>query len=128
VSFAVLTSLALIVLGIVITHGASGLLIGVLVILLLVGINGSYAMVSVYAAEVFPTVVRGRGTGLIAAATKTGGLVGPQLVALVLVLGGGVTVTAVLVAVPLFVAGLIIWLKGVETRGRSLGDIQMAMH
>jgi len=127
VTFAVVTSLALVVLGIVMTSGGSGFLIGVLVILFLIGINGSYAMVSVYAAEVFPTVVRGRGTGLIAAATKTGGLLGPQLVALILVLGGGATVTALLVAVPLLGAGLVLWLKGVETRDLSLANIQTTM-
>lgn len=126
-TLALMSSGALVVLGLVITRAESGVAVGALAILLLVGINGSNAMLSVYTSEVYPTVVRGRGTGLVAAATKLGGLLGPQVVALVLVLGGSATTTAWLMAGPLLVGGLILWRKGVETRERSLADIQLAM-
>jgi MFS transporter, putative metabolite:H+ symporter len=126
-TFALMSSLALVVLGLVIARAGSGLAVGALAIVLLVGINGSNAMLSVYASEVYPTAVRGRGTGLVAAATKLGGLLGPQVVALVLILGGGASTTAWLMAGPLCVGGLILWRKGIETRERSLADIQLAM-
>lgn len=126
-TFALMSALALIVLGLLIGNTGSGLAIGALAIVLLVGINGSNAMLSVYTSEVYPTTVRGRGTGLVAAATKLGGLLGPQVVALILILGGGATTTAWIMAGPLCLGGIILWRKGVETRERSLADIQQAM-
>jgi MFS transporter, putative metabolite:H+ symporter len=124
VTFALLSALALVVLGTVLAQTASGLVVGLLMVVLLVAINGSNAMISVYAAEVYPTALRGRGTGLVAAATKLGGLLGPLVVAAILILGGGPTATAWLVALPLCVAAVILWRRGIETRERSLAEIQ----
>lgn len=127
VTFALLSALTLVVLGTMLARTAGGLVVGLLMVVLLVAINGSNAMISVYAAEVYPTALRGRGTGLVAAATKLGGLLGPQVVAAILILGGGPTMTAWLVALPLCVAALILWRRGIETRERSLAEIQVAI-
>jgi MFS transporter, putative metabolite:H+ symporter len=128
VAFGALSALCLVLLGYVLSHGDGALAVGLLAVGLLVGLNGLSAMLLVYAAEVYPTAMRGTGTGLIAAATKLGGLIGPQLVAIVLLAGGGTQLVAWLVAVPLAVTSVLLWLRGVETKGRSLEDIQVALH
>jgi MFS transporter, putative metabolite:H+ symporter len=127
VTFAAVGSLTLIVLGIVLAQAAGGFAVGLLLVVLLVCINGCNVMISVYTAEVYPTVLRARGTGLVAAAAKGGGLLGPQLVAAVLLLGGGATATAWLVAMPLGLAAAIFTWRGIETRERSLTEIQVAI-
>jgi MFS transporter, putative metabolite:H+ symporter len=122
-----LSALTLILTGAVIAYMQNGLLLGIMATLLLIGINGSSAMLLVYSAEIYPTVVRARGSGLVAAATKLGGIVGPVVAALVLVLGGGSELIATLIALPLCFGGLLIWRTGVETRQQSLYDIQSAI-
>jgi len=122
--FALGTSVAILLLGLLLTRTQDRLLLGALITLILVGINGSSAMFTVYAAEIYPTLARATGTGLVAAAGKLGGLVGPQVVALSLILGGGAIAAAWLVAAPLSAAGLVMWRAAVETSGRSLQEIQ----
>jgi len=119
-----LFSSSILLLGLLLTRTQDRLLLGALITLILVGINGSSAMFTVYAAEIYPTLARATGTGLVAAAGKLGGLVGPQVVALSLILGGGAIAAAWLVAAPLSAAGLVMWRAAVETSGRSLQEIQ----
>lgn len=126
-AFALGTSVAMMALGLLLTRTQDRLLLGALVSLVLVGINGTSAMFTVYAAEIFPTAARGTGTGLVAAAGKLGGLLGPQVVAVALILGGGAIAAAWLVAVPLSAAGVVMWRAAVETRQRSLSEIQAAV-
>lgn len=88
------------------------------VTLILVGSNGTLAVLLPYTAESFPLKVRGRTTGWIAACTKAGG-VGAQTLsinALVPPMGW----VAILIALPAVAAlGLIAWF-GKETRGSDL--------
>jgi putative MFS transporter len=86
------------------------------VAVLLASTGGMAAMLSPYAAEVYPTTLRATGSGMAAAATKVGGLVGPLLLASL----AGVGPLALVAAVPVAAAGLALHLAGVETSGRPL--------
>lgn len=94
-----------------------------LVVVLLVASGGAISMLSPYAAEIFPTQLRGSGSGLAAASSKLGGIVGPPLVATVAVLSPGLVLPAIVSAVPVGIAAVVLWVSGVETRGRRLEDL-----
>jgi putative MFS transporter len=94
-------------------------------VLLLIAISGVIATMIPYAAEIYPVHLRGTGSGLIAAGSKTGGILG----ALLGVAGvfDSFLVSAVVIAVPMTVAGVMLWRGGVETRGVELESIQKAL-
>jgi len=91
-------------------------LLPALLAVLLAATAGMSAMLSPYAAEVYPTALRASGSGMAAAATKAGGLVGPLLLASI----PGVGVLAIVAAVPVAAAAVTLHLAGVETVGRNL--------
>ena len=99
--------------------------LAVLLIVPLSGVSTLVAMVAGYAAEVYPTRVRARGTGLAAGMTKAGGIL-----ILAVVVGSktvpGIATTAVIGAVPLLVAA-ICFLVAPETGGRRLEDISRGL-
>ncbi|MGZ5177887.1 MAG: MFS transporter [Burkholderiales bacterium] len=104
-------------------HGASdaNTLFTALTIVLLVSISGVIAMLIPYATEIYPVQVRGTGSGVIAGSSKAGGIVAAGL---------GVSgfyavlaTSAIGVAIPLAVSAIVLAIKGIETRGRSLEDI-----
>jgi putative MFS transporter len=74
-----------------------------------------------YAAEVFPTSIRGRRSGIVAGLGKLGGAVGPYFAALWLSDSGLAFYLSL--AGLLALAGLLLLLAGVETRGRSLENV-----
>jgi putative MFS transporter len=86
--------------------------------LLIIGSNGTIAMLLPYAAENYPMRIRGRSTGWVAASSKFGGLIAQLLGICALVPGLGVT--AVAVAVPAAASIALLALFGDETRGRDL--------
>lgn len=88
----------------------------VVVAVLLASTGGMLAMLSPYAAEIYPTTLRATGSGLAAAATKVGGLLGPLLLASL----AGVGPLAVVAVVPVAAAGVALYLAGSETSGRPL--------
>ncbi|MGH8182933.1 MAG: MFS transporter [Rhodanobacteraceae bacterium] len=91
-------------------------------VLLLVAISGVIATMIPYAAEIYPVQLRGTGSGLIAAASKAGGILGAALgVAGVF---DSFLVSALVIALPLAFAGALLWRGGVETSGRDLDVIQ----
>jgi putative MFS transporter len=90
--------------------------------LLLVSSSGVIAMLIPYAAEIYPVHLRGTGSGVIAASSKFGGILGAGLG--VLGVFGQFTLSALLIAVPMAVAALMLLRSGIETRGRGLEDIQ----
>ena len=102
---------------------ANNTLLVVLVVLLLVASGGAIAMLSPYAAEVFPTHLRGSGSGLAAGSSKLGGIVGPPIVASMAALSPGLALPALVTAVPVAVAAVVLFLSGVETRGRRLEEL-----
>lgn len=94
-------------------------------VLLLVAISGVIATMIPYAAEIYPVHLRGTGSGLIAAGSKAGGILG----ALLGVAGvfDSFLVSALVIAVPMAAAGVMLWRGGVETRGRELESIQRTL-
>jgi putative MFS transporter len=89
---------------------------------LLVSVSGVIAMLIPYAAEIYPVHLRGTGSGLVAASSKFGGILGA---------GFGVAgllahfaTSALLIAVPMAMSGVMLWRAGIETRGQRLEEIQ----
>lgn len=89
---------------------------------LLVSISGVIAMLIPYATEIYPVHLRGTGSGMIAASSKLGGILGAGLG--VLGFFSHFAWSALLIAVPMGVAALVLWRNGVETRGRRLEEIE----
>jgi len=92
---------------------------------LLISVSGVIAMLIPYAAEIYPVQLRGTGSGVIAASSKLGGILGAGL---------GVAgffehfvASAVLIAVPMTISGLMLFRDGIETRGVKLEDIESAI-
>lgn len=90
---------------------------------LLATLGGSNAALAVYSAEVFPTSLRGTGSGLIAGSSKFGGVLGPPMVATIFSLSPGLLGPAWALAVPLALAGLLLWSNGPQTGGLALEEI-----
>ena len=86
------------------------------------GINAVVAVLSAYAAEIYPTQVRSKGSGMCAGACKAGGVL---IIALVCVgiAAPGMASVAWIGAVPMVLAVLALAIYGVETRQRRLEDI-----
>jgi putative MFS transporter len=89
---------------------------------LLVSASGVIATLIPYASEIYPVHLRATGSGLIAAGSKLGGILGAVLgVAGVF---GKVSLAALLIAVPMALAAVLLARSGIDTRGRRLEDIQ----
>jgi len=89
---------------------------------LLVSVSGVIAMLIPYAAEIYPVHLRGTGSGVVAASSKFGGILGAGLGVLGLL--GNFAASAVLIAVPMAVSAAMLWRAGIETRGQRLEQIQ----
>lgn len=93
--------------------------------LLIPPIWGSSSVVAVlvaYSAEVYPTRIRSRGSGLASAMSKAGGIVVIALVVLA-VTTPSIAVTALVSAIPMTIATVAAVFYLIETRGRSLEDV-----
>ncbi|AHG91563.1 major facilitator superfamily MFS_1 [Gemmatirosa kalamazoonensis] len=125
--FAVLTAAALVAFAVV-DPGAGGRNAGwflPLMVALLVGGSGITAMLSPYTAEVYPTHLRGTGSGFAAACSKVGGVVAPPLAAVVLTAVPGFTALALVMAAPVALSAVILAVAGVETRDRALEEMSL---
>jgi putative MFS transporter len=89
------------------------------------GIGSIVAVLGAYSSEIYPTAVRGRGSGLAAGASKFGGVVIIALVAASLA-APSIAITALIAAIPLLLTVVAFAAFGVETRGRRLEDISVA--
>jgi putative MFS transporter len=87
--------------------GGFGLALAASVVALLVASGGVVATLSPYAAEVYPTWLRGAGGGLAAAACKLGGVVAPGMFAALLPIGGGLAMPALVVACPIALGAVV---------------------
>ena len=87
---------------------------------LMVGVNGIIALLLPYSAESYPILVRGRATGLVAGASKFGGLAAQVVTMASLVPGLGTA--AIALAVPITVSAVLVARYGKETRHRILED------
>lgn len=103
----------------VITHH---ILLYVLLIIPIWGISSVISILSAYAAEIYPTRIRSRGSGLVAGFSKFGGVLVIALV-VVAIAPPSIASTAIIGAVPLVVAAGAIIFFGVETRKRQLEEI-----
>jgi putative MFS transporter len=97
-------------------------LLYVLLVIPIWGINSVVAVLSVYAAEIYPTRIRSRGSGFAAGSSKAGGVAIIALVAFGIAAPSIATV-ALIGAVPMALAVLLVALFGVETRQRRLEEI-----
>jgi putative MFS transporter len=90
--------------------------------LLIVGSNGMIAVLLPYAAENYPLGIRGRATGLVAGASKFGGVAvqGFALIGLIPTLGGA----ALALLLPMGTSAALLAWAGRETRGRSLRELE----
>jgi putative MFS transporter len=95
-----------------------------LLALLYAATGGVIAMLSPYTAEVFPTRLRGTGSGISAGSSKLGGLLGAiGTVTGVISVSTGMLRPALLVSIPLAIAAVVVAMRGVETRGRPLEEL-----
>lgn len=93
------------------------------VVIVIMGVSTATTdLMPTYASEVYPTRLRGRGTGLVAGASKAGGILGIGLV-VAAVAPPSFTGAAVLGAIPTGLAAITLGRFGVETRRRRLEDI-----
>jgi putative MFS transporter len=108
------------VLGDNVAHNTS--LLYLLLVVPVSGISICNAVLAAYTAEIYPTVIRARGGGLSAGATKFGGVL---ILALVVaaVAAPSVQVTATLGAVPMVLAVIVLIFFGPETRQKQLERI-----
>ena len=89
---------------------------------LLVSVSGVIAMLIPYAAEIYPLRLRGTGSGVIAASSKFGGILGAGLG--VIGFFDHFALSAALLALPMAVSAVMLGRSGVETRGQGLEEIQ----
>jgi putative MFS transporter len=94
----------------------------ILLIVPIWGISSLISVLSAYAAEIYPTSIRSRGSGVIAGFSKFGGVLVIALV-VVAVAPPSIAATALIGAIPLILAALAIGFFGVETRKRQLEEI-----
>jgi putative MFS transporter len=123
--FALLTSATLSVFAVMGNDLArlSPALIVSLIAVLMLSSTAVVSMLSPYAAEVYPTDLRGTGSGLAAASSKLGGMIGPPAIGALLAGAGGVFLPAIVTAIPIGIAGLAVLFIGEETRERRLEHI-----
>lgn len=125
VAFAALTSATLAAfafLGSSLAQTSPAVIIG-LTGLLMLSSTAVVSMLSPYAAEVYPTDLRGTGSGFAAASSKLGGMIGPPMIGALLGGAGGILLPAVLAAVPIGIAAVALVFLGEETRARGLENI-----
>jgi putative MFS transporter len=118
-----LTALSLF--GFVLAGGAvatNRVLLYALLVMPIWGISSVVAVLSAYTAEIYPTRLRSRGSGLAAGFSKAGGVLIIALVVLA-VAPPSIAGTALIGAVPLALAALAVALFGPETRRRQLEEI-----
>lgn len=101
-------------------------LFSILTLLLLVGLSGMIAMLSPYSVELYPTKLRATGGGVVASSGKVGGVGAPFIVAFILTHFSGLMIPSLTLAVPLLLAATVLWLKGRETSGQRLEEINQA--
>jgi len=93
--------------------------------LFLVSSSGVIAMLIPYAAEIYPVHLRGTGSGVVAASSKFGGILGAAFGVIGLFVH--FALSALLIAIPMAIAAIMLIRSGVETRGRGLEEIQDAL-
>lgn len=93
-----------------------------IIAMLIVGTNGMIAVLLPYCAENYPLGIRGRATGVVAGASKVGGVAvqGFAILGFIPTLGGA----ALALVAPMAVSAGLVAYAGRETRGRSLRELE----
>jgi putative MFS transporter len=120
IALTTLSLLAFFVMGLVQLQSATATVVATAA--LLVSVSGVIAMLIPYATEIYPVHLRATGSGVIAAASKFGGILGAGLA--ILGFFDHFVLSALLIAVPMALSGLLLSRSGIETRGHRLEDIQ----
>lgn len=102
---------------------ASNTLLATLVMLLLISSSGMIAILMPYSAEIYPLQVRATGTGLAAAGSKIGGVIGVILG--LPILAPGLVAGSFVAAIPLVVAAIGLAVTGIETKGYRLEELKI---
>ena len=123
IALTTLSLLAFFVMGLVQLQSAAATVVATAA--LLVSVSGVIAMLIPYAAEIYPVHLRATGSGVIAAASKFGGILGAGLA--ILGFFDHFVLSALLIAVPMALSGLMLSRSGIETRGHGLEDIQRSL-
>lgn len=108
--------------------GDSPALFSVLTVALLVCSGAMIAMLSPYAADLYPTKLRASGGGVSASSSKAGGVIGPIAMAQVMTIFPGLVVPALSVVIPLLFAAATLLLNGKETSGKRLEELQESVN
>ncbi len=126
--FALITAIALVSFAMIDpgAGGQRGWLVMPLMVLLLIGSGGVISMLSPYTAEVYPTALRGTGSGFAAGSSKIGGMLAPPLAAFTLGIVPGFSLLGLIVAAPVVLSAVILAVAGVETRNRALEELTTA--
>ena len=90
--------------------------------LLLVSSSGVIAMLIPYAAEIYPVHLRATGSGIVAASSKFGGILGAACG--VIGLFSNLAFSALAIALPMTISAVMLIRSGIDTRGRRLEEIQ----
>ena len=93
-----------------------------LIVVLLVSMWATISALAPYGAEVYPTGIRAGGSGVVAGATKLGGVLALGL-SVASIAPPGLAGAALLAGVPAGLAALLLAFYGIETRGRRLEEI-----
>ncbi len=126
VGFIVLTVLALLGFAALATSGLKdGRLTVVMTVLLLTAVSGVIAMLIPYAAEIYPVHLRGTGSGVVAASSKFGGILGAGIA--LFGFFDQLALSALVLAVPMAASAWLLARRGVETRGVRLEEIQRSL-
>jgi MFS transporter, putative metabolite:H+ symporter len=121
VFFGLLTSLTLAGFAVWATlEGQGGWYLSALAVLLLLATTAINAGLMPYAAEVYPTRVRGTAVGVVAGAGKLGGVAGPIATAVALPTADGFGKIAAGVALGMLAISAVVAWAAVETRGKPL--------
>jgi putative MFS transporter len=97
-------------------------LLYILLIIPIWGVSSVIAMLSAYAAEIYPTHIRSRGSGLVAGFSKFGGVLIITLVVLAIT-PPSIAATVLIGGIPLLIAATVIIFFGIETHKRPLEEI-----
>lgn len=92
---------------------------------------GAWGAVYAYTPEVYPTRARGSGTGWAAAVGRIGAIAAPYIVGLVYKTKGnqvGFSYVFLMLTIVFAAVAVVIALAGVETRGRTLDEINVSEH
>ncbi|CUH97610.1 putative membrane protein [Propionispora sp. 2/2-37] len=84
---------------------------------------GAWGVVYTYTPELYPTRIRALGSGWAAAVGRFGGILAPTVVGYMLAGQGGFQMIFTMFTAVMLAVGVIVWLAGEETKGKTLDEI-----